>query len=70
MQLNLINEATKTFRHGIHPGDYKELTSHMPIERMPFMDEIVLPLSQHLGSPSRPTIKAGDKVYRGQLIGE
>ncbi len=60
----------ETFRHGVHPDDYKELTHDKPIERVPFMDELVLPLSQHLGSPSRPVVSVGDYVYRGQLIAE
>lgn len=65
-----FTEATKTFRHGIHPDDYKELSRDRAIERMPFVDEYVLPLSQHLGAPSRPVVKVGDKVYRGQLLAE
>ena len=60
--------AAKTFRHGIHPEDYKALSRDLPIERMPFMDELVLPLSQHLGTPSVPLVKPGQQVYRGQLI--
>lgn len=69
MQLKLGN-AAKTFRHGIHPDDYKEMSKDIPIERMPFMDELVLPLSQHLGAPSRPVVKPGDRVFRGQMIAE
>ena len=65
-----FTEAAKTFRHGIHPDDYKELSRDRAIERMPFVDEYVLPLSQHLGAPSRPVVKVGDKVYRGQLLAE
>ncbi|MEE9170403.1 MAG: electron transport complex subunit RsxC [bacterium] len=60
----------KTFKHGVHPEEYKEYTKDLPIERMPFMDEIVLPLSQHSGSPSKPIVKQGEKVYRGQLIAD
>lgn len=60
----------KTFKHGIHPGDYKEYTKDLPLERMPFVDEYVLPLSQHLGAPAKPVVKPGDRVYRGQLIAE
>jgi Na+-translocating ferredoxin:NAD+ oxidoreductase subunit C len=60
----------KTFRHGIHPDDYKALTRALPIERMPFADRLVLPLSQHIGAPSRPLVKPGDRVYRGQMIAE
>jgi electron transport complex protein RnfC len=60
----------ETFRHGVHPAEYKELTHDRQIERIPFMDELVLPLTQHLGSPSRPVVKVGDYVHRGQVIGE
>ena len=58
----------RTFRHGIHPEEHKDQTLGEPIKRMPFPDEVVLPLSQHLGAPSKPVVKPGDKVYRGQLI--
>jgi electron transport complex protein RnfC len=40
------------------------------IERLPFPERVVLPLSQHLGKPSLPRVAVGDKVYRGQLIAE
>jgi electron transport complex protein RnfC len=58
----------KTFRHGVHPGTFKELTAEREIERMPFPDEVVLHLRQHLGAPSKPVVKAGDRVFRGQLV--
>ncbi len=32
--------------------------------------EVVIPLSQHIGAPCEPTVKAGDKVYVGTLIGD
>lgn len=62
--------SIRTFRHGVHPEERKELTSGRLIERMPFPDEVVLPLSQHLGGPSRPIVKPGETVYRGQVIAE
>jgi len=40
------------------------------IERIPFPDEVILPLSQHLGAPSKPVVAVGDTVHRGQLIAE
>ena len=59
-----------TFRHGVHPPDSKSLTESVPIRRMPFPDEIVLPLRQHAGKPARLLVKKGDRVQRGDLIGE
>ena len=63
-----FNLMGNTFRHGIHPHDFKELTRHIAIQRMPFPDRVVLPLSQHTGAPSVPVVKVGDKVFRGQMI--
>ncbi len=68
--LPLFSEKIRTFRHGIHPHDFKEITRDLPIERMPFPEQVVLPLSQHLGAPSKPVVRIGDRVYRGQLIAE
>jgi len=63
-------EGRRSFAHGIHPPGHKELTDHRPIERMPFVDALVLPLSQHIGAPSRAVVTVGDRVERGQLIAE
>ncbi|MBN2492002.1 MAG: RnfABCDGE type electron transport complex subunit C, partial [Planctomycetes bacterium] len=57
-----------TFRHGVHPEDYKELTRSRPIERMPFVAEYVVHLSQHLGAPSHPMVRKGERVQRGQVL--
>ncbi len=65
---NGILTPTLTFRHGIHPEEYKELSEHCRVERMPFVDEYILPLSQHLGAPNKPIVQKGDKVKRGQKI--
>ncbi|MBI4930525.1 MAG: electron transport complex subunit RsxC [Bacteroidetes bacterium] len=60
--------STLTFRHGIHPEEYKELSEHCRVERMPFVEEYILPLAQHLGAPSKPLVQKGNKVKRGQKI--
>jgi Na+-translocating ferredoxin:NAD+ oxidoreductase subunit C len=56
------------FRHGVHPPERKELTAQLPIRRMPFPDEVVLPLRQHAGKPARPLVSRGDHVERGDKI--
>jgi electron transport complex protein RnfC len=64
----LLTGGRLTFRHGVHPDEGKDATNRQPIERMPFVDEYVLHLSQHTGAPSTPVVEAGDKVERGELI--
>ncbi len=58
------------FRHGVHPPDHKEATASLPIRRMPFPDEVVLPLRQHAGAPARLLVRPGQRVERGDKVGE
>lgn len=58
-----------TFRHGVHPAERKDATAHLPIERMRFVDQFVVPLSQHLGAPATVLVNVGDRILRGQQIG-
>lgn len=68
---SLLFEASRpTFRHGVHPPASKERTAGLPVTRMPFVAEYVLPLSQHIGKPSHPIVGARDPVVRGQRIAE
>ncbi|MDH5805788.1 MAG: RnfABCDGE type electron transport complex subunit C, partial [Gemmatimonadota bacterium] len=59
-----------SFRHGVHPPEFKELTAAKKIRRMPFPNEVVLPLSQHAGKPAVLLVKVGDHVERGDKIAE
>jgi len=63
-------EAILSFKHGVHPEEYKHFTENSPVERMPFAEEYVLPLAQHIGAPSKSIVNIGDKVKRGQKIAE
>jgi electron transport complex protein RnfC len=58
------------FRHGVHPPAHKEASAHLPIRRMPFPEQVVLPLSQHAGAPARCLVRPGQRVERGDPIGE
>jgi electron transport complex protein RnfC len=62
--------ASLSFHHGVHPPDRKELTAGVAIRRMPFPDEVVLPLHQHTGNPAKAVVRAGDRVERGDPVGE
>jgi Na+-translocating ferredoxin:NAD+ oxidoreductase subunit C len=59
-----------SFRHGVHPPEHKQLTAGLPIRRMPFPEEIVLPLRQHAGKPAKLLVRRGDRVERGDKIAE
>jgi electron transport complex protein RnfC len=56
------------FSHGVHPAEHKELTAHLPIRRMPYPAEVVLPLRQHAGKPARLVVAKGQHVERGDLL--
>jgi electron transport complex protein RnfC len=56
-----------SFRHGVHPHEHKD-TAGLPLERMPFVDRYILPLSQHTGAPCLPVVTPGQQVRRGQVI--
>ena len=48
----------------------KNLTSDKAIKRAFIPKRVVLPLSQHIGSPAQPIVKVGDAVSVGALIAE
>lgn len=58
------------FSHGVHPPELKSLTAAVPIRRVPFPDEVVLPLRQHTGKAARAVVRTGDRVERGDTVGE
>ena len=57
-------------RGGIHPDPRKQATSGRGIDDLPAPAEVVLPLSQHLGSPAEPIVKKNELVRRGQKIAD
>lgn len=56
------------FLHGVHPPECKELTEHMRVKRMPFPDEVVLPVRQHAGKPAQVIVRKGAHVERGDIV--
>lgn len=58
------------FRGGVHPPEHKEATAASPIVRAPLPERLVLPMSQHLGAPCVPSVVAGERIVRGQVIGD
>ncbi len=58
------------FNGGIHPPYNKELTEGSKIQIGKIPERVVVPLSQHIGLTCEPVVKVGDKVKKGQKIGE
>ena len=61
----------KRFRRlpGIHPADRKG-TDHCATEPVPLPEQVFIPMVQHIGAACMPTVKKGDVVDRGQVIGD
>ena len=70
-----VKEMAYSFRGGIHPGThadpgYKSATNTKPIEKLALPDEVILPVSMHIGAPAKPIVSVGDTVDLGQPIAE
>ena len=61
---------TGRFRGGIHPDDQKAATVNKPIEVLPPPEQVILPMSMHIGAPCQSLVKVGDTVKIGQKIAE
>ena len=78
VNFKLVNDYVKSIREnrlagyygGIHPSERKEFTEHLPLERFPDPEVVVIPLSMHAGAPANPVVQVGDTVKVGQKIGE
>ena len=58
------------YPYGIHVPDRKCLTCDKAIEQMPSPQKVYVCMSQHIGAPAIPVVKVGDKVKKGDLVGE
>ncbi|GGN30852.1 MULTISPECIES: electron transport complex subunit RsxC [Marinomonas] len=57
-----------SFHGGIHPAENKAQSLQLPLGRPSLPSELILPLGQHIGQSSRPLVKVGDKVLKGETI--
>ena len=58
------------FFGGIHPKYNKEMSTTVTDFRTITPKQVVIPLLQHIGAPCEPLVAVGDKVLRGQKIGD
>lgn len=55
---------------GVHPADRKELSAQAEITPLPAPGTVIVPLSQHIGAPTKAVVKKGDEVKVGQVLAE
>jgi len=58
-----------TFKGGVHPPSSKLLTKDKKIKNLQAPEMVIIPLRQHIGAVLEPTVKVGDVVKKGQIIG-
>ncbi|MDZ4201472.1 MAG: electron transport complex subunit RsxC [Gallionella sp.] len=58
------------FHGGIHPPANKAQSTQLPVLRAPLPAKLTIPLRQHAGESAKPVVQVGDRVLKGQLIGE
>lgn len=63
-------KASATFAGGIHPAGNKELAAHKPAVAAAIPKRVIIPLSQHIGAPTKPLVVIGQEVKKGEKIGE
>lgn len=56
-----LMERLQVRQYDLHP----EFSSE-PVQ----VDSVSIPLGQHIGLPARPVVKAGDRIKKGDLVGE
>lgn len=57
-----------SFKGGVHPRDNKNMSAQLSIESLDPGDELIFPLSQHIGAPAKPIVSKGESVLVGQVI--
>lgn len=64
-----IIKPKKKVRGGVMVSHEKN-TKDMPVKRIPAPETVTLPMRQHIGAPCVPTVKVGDTVKIGQVVGD
>ena len=56
--------------HGGAAVPHHKNTWAIPTATMPPPEKIILPMQQHIGAPCVPTVKKGDHVFVGTIVGD
>ena len=60
----------RLFFGGIHPQYNKEMSTTVTTFHTITPKQVVIPMQQHIGAPCTPLVQVGDRVLRGQKIGD
>ncbi|HEY7886363.1 MAG TPA: electron transport complex subunit RsxC [Cellvibrionaceae bacterium] len=65
-----MNQLIKTWEipGGVHPPENKTQSLQLPLGTVSLPKQLILPLSQHIGTPAKAVVAVGDSVLGGQLI--
>ena len=66
----MLKILKRNFKGGVHPPENKKYTESKSIEEIPLPEEVIIPLQQHLGKPSKVIVNTGDKLNAGDLYDE
>ncbi len=65
----MLSSALRTFNlGGVHPASSKDRSAGLAIQPMPLPAVLRVSMSQHLGAPATPLVKARQEVVEGELI--
>lgn len=59
-----------SFDNGVKIPEFKELSENSNLKLAKIPSKVTIPLTQHIGAPSKCLVKKNDEVEIGQLIGE
>lgn len=69
LKVSGVLKAVVKVRGGVKV-DHQKNTAETEVVRIPEPQKVVLPMQQHIGAPCTPTVKVGDTVAIGQVIGD
>ena len=58
------------FHGGVHPPTHKAESTRTPILQAAIPSKLVIPLHQHMGNRAKPIVQVGERVLKGQMIGQ
>ncbi len=66
--MNLFKSGT--FHGGVHPAGNKRWTEQKKVEVLPIPPQVIIPVQQHIGAPSKAVVEKGAVVRIGDPVSE